>query len=153
MTDKELSAICERVEKATPGPWEAGLLGGDPLEDFRQALAKGVDPEVHLAFLRLDGDPEPRYVAITGNGPTSEENADFIAHARADVPYLLDEVERLRGWAEHAIGLYREAEQRRIGAEMLLVGERHTKERELSAHVQELRAWLSVPLAAPEATP
>ena len=33
--------------------------------------------------------------AVTGDGPHGEDDAEFIAHAREDVPALVAEVERL----------------------------------------------------------
>ena len=69
-----LSSIRERVEKATPGPWTADLL-----------------PEGHESI---------DWVIIGAGGNLSSDmnrdDAAFIAHARSDIPALLDEVERLR---------------------------------------------------------
>ena len=41
-------------------------------------------------------DDTTLYTALTGNGPTSEANAAFIAMARDAVPALVAEVRRLR---------------------------------------------------------
>ena len=62
-----------RTEKAYVGPWER----------------KGVFPDAHgiHAYRKW----------ITGFGIEAKANADFIAHSRADIPYLLDTVGRLRG--------------------------------------------------------
>lgn len=64
MNDKELKEIKERADAATPGPW---------VED-RYFI---VNPE------------EDCLVADCGEC----ENAKFIAHARADIPALLNEID------------------------------------------------------------
>jgi hypothetical protein len=67
----DLDAIEERVNEATPGPWETGMRGA----------RKNVYP-----LLSSDA------VAYT----SGTDDADFIAHAREDVPKLIAEVRRLR---------------------------------------------------------
>lgn len=85
MTDDKLAAIEQRVQAATPGPWHAPGLG-----------------EVHTdhdagVFIRRDEDGEgDPIVADFCSYPNWEGNAEFIAHAREDVPALLAEVRRLR---------------------------------------------------------
>jgi hypothetical protein len=70
MTDEELTGIEARANAATPGPWEAQHSYDD------------------CWWL---GGPE-------ANGPDMlpQGDAEFIAHARADVPALVAEVRRLR---------------------------------------------------------
>lgn len=72
LTQTELEAIKERVEAATEGPWEA-----------LKACFGSVGHEVH-------GD---EYVIA---GTFYEQNAEFIAAARQDVPKLLADIERLQ---------------------------------------------------------
>ena len=76
---KRLSAICARIEAATPGPWE-----------------QTHEPGSHQVY-----GAEPK------GGVTSGEwicecattiDQDFIAHARSDVPWLLEQVERLQAF-------------------------------------------------------
>lgn len=74
MTQTELEAIKARAAAATPGPWEFDGKGD----------------------IVPDGDKSD-FVAMIHY---SAEDAEFIAHARADVPALVAEVERLR--AENA---------------------------------------------------
>lgn len=71
MNQEQLNAIKERVAKATPGPWEYD-------EDERGIWNKG-------GFNYL------------GTVTLSHNSAEFIAHAREDVPALVAEVEYLRG--------------------------------------------------------
>ena len=100
MTDDELEAIRARAEAAAPGPWEAEIGAeievnagsarttwdgdiGRPATSWRS-----VDRilEVADADEELDDD---EYEIVSAN-------AEFIAHARDDIPALLDEVFRLR---------------------------------------------------------
>ena len=73
LSDDELRAMEERAERATPGPW--GVDGNDCAVE---TPADGADGNVCLV--------RPRRAA----------NADFIAHARTDLPRLLAEVRALR---------------------------------------------------------
>ena len=74
MTSKELDAIQARADAATPGTWNAG---GDNMA----RSINGNDPVKPVAWLTVWND---------------RPNADFIAHAREDVPALVAEVRRLR---------------------------------------------------------
>lgn len=64
----DLEAISARAEAATPGPWET-------LDNITTAVWSGGNP-----------------IALTYQ---SMPDADFIAHAREDIPALLAEVKRL----------------------------------------------------------
>lgn len=66
----DLDAIRARCEATTPGPWNND----------------------ELPMIVVDERHNPATVAIT----TCGADAAFIAHARADIPALLAEVERLR---------------------------------------------------------
>ena len=78
MSDR-LSEIRARAEAATPGPWVAER------EDDYEWTVVGSTYE-----------PDCRYVIADCGFDSPQSNATFIAHARADIPYLLAEVERLR---------------------------------------------------------
>ena len=73
--DDEISAIRERAVKAAKGPWKA--------------YAEGRDMECGSSFIRTQGED----IELIG---ASVDDLDFIAHARQDIPYLLDKIERLR---------------------------------------------------------
>ena len=81
MTQQELDALKALADAATPGPWESELTGGC-YTVWGKADAMGYDGIVTTDYLnpRLD----------------DSSNAAFIAAARAAVPALLAEVERLR---------------------------------------------------------
>lgn len=73
MTKEELQAIKARCEAATPGPWEEVAESGE--------------------WWIIGAHENANYVVDTSG--TSQGNIEFITHARADVPALVAEVERL----------------------------------------------------------
>lgn len=68
-----IDEIRARVEVATPGPWRAHPDG--------------------LVWAERPGDPV--------SGSTETEDAEFIAHARTDVPWLLDRLDQIRRLCEN----------------------------------------------------
>lgn len=78
MTELDLKAIKARCEAATPGPWDVAI--GNFSDDVSV---------VYVGSPGLKGSDQKRY-------NLSEDDQKFIAHARADVPTLVAEVERLR---------------------------------------------------------
>lgn len=89
----DLEAIKKRAEAATPGPWD---------------VADKYDKEQSWPWvIAFDGDAEPWWVAecaIDITPTDGVDNAQFIAHARSDVPALVAEVEKLRGRLEAEFG-------------------------------------------------
>lgn len=83
-TELDIDAIRARMEAATEGPWEA--LGSDPydtvIDTGGASLGCCPDCGVRAGFERAD--------------------AEFIAHARTDLPAALDEVTRLRAALDEA---------------------------------------------------
>jgi hypothetical protein len=76
MTSEQLAQIKERASKATAGPWCKFFGEGIGIES---EVKSGVAGEV-----------------VSQGGVTKYPDAEFIAHAREDVPALITEVERLR---------------------------------------------------------
>lgn len=68
-----VEAIKDRLEKATPGPWEVGRQSGEP-------------------YVR--GDKGGTTVMLFA--PCQMEDAELIAHAPEDIRFLLEENKRLR---------------------------------------------------------
>jgi hypothetical protein len=102
VTSEELAAIRARVEAATPGPWHNA---GYPL--------KGIDgPEVMAA-----GDAHLLTMVCR---PSDNEDATFIAHARQDVPVLLDEVARLAAEVERLTTALEAGRTKRRAADAVL---------------------------------
>ena len=80
LTDGDLDRIERRCNAATKGPWESFVEGRDFLG--------GSD------FIRTGGlDADSPDIELIG---ATVEDQDFIAHARQDVPQLLEEVRRLK---------------------------------------------------------
>lgn len=76
MSDERLEQIKARAEAATPGPWDCYGDG---------------EYEVFDAGEYRDGDPGEVVAPVV----TKLNNAEFIAHARMDIPALLNEIDRL----------------------------------------------------------
>lgn len=85
MTNEDIAGIEARANAASPGPWDErriGRLGNGDGESQHEQLCTPDD--IGVIMLEHDGSDE-------GNA-----NAEFIAHARADIPRLIAEVRRLR---------------------------------------------------------
>ena len=80
MDSAELEAIRKRCDAATSGPWESFVEGRDHLAGHNFIRTGGLD----------DQSPD---IELLG---ASTADQDFIAHARQDIPHLLDEIERLK---------------------------------------------------------
>lgn len=83
----DLTAIEQRANAATPGPW---------VNDGAEIYADIIGGQWIGETLRLDD-------------PTSESDAEFIAHARQDVDDLLAEVKRLTKGIEDTVATLRAA--------------------------------------------
>lgn len=75
MKDTEIKQIQERCERATKGPWIS--------------FVEGRDHTSGCSFIRTAGND----IELTG---ASADDQDFIAHARQDIPALIEEICRLR---------------------------------------------------------
>lgn len=88
--DPILAAITERAAKATPGPWEASFtIHGDP-------------------SVTQEGRGQFGLIATIGVAPADygRTNAEFIAHARSDIPLLLARVGELEAENEKFVRRY-----------------------------------------------
>jgi hypothetical protein len=79
LTNAELDQIEARLRAAAPGPWKSFVEGRDHTSGSSFIATPGSD--IELA------------------GATTADQ-DFIAHARQDLPRLLDEVRRLRAHSQ-----------------------------------------------------
>jgi hypothetical protein len=79
-----LVAIRARLDQAHPGPW----VTGDCLGRWRQVLCHSDEQWTQDKTYREAADGGWVLAAVLG-----QANATFIAHARADVEYLLRQVE------------------------------------------------------------
>lgn len=89
-TTARLTDIRERVQAATEGPWVA--VAGEGPNDWPIVCPDGSALGEYLCASPDDGV----------RGGHSEADAEFIAAARADVPWLLAEVERLTAERDRA---------------------------------------------------
>ncbi|MGY1579204.1 hypothetical protein [Streptomyces sp. MN13] len=80
LTDARLAEITARVEAATPGPWRT-----DGWEIYQGGEGEAPD------LMKWIGE-----TCRVDDYDGSRNDADFIAHAREDVPALLAEVQRLK---------------------------------------------------------
>ncbi len=98
MTQAELDEMRARCEAATDGPWEAlGKLddgGGDPeVNTVSEIAVKDWDgTEIRSQFICKTTDDDLSWTRVHN----VDADTEFIAHSRADVPRLLDEVGRMR---------------------------------------------------------
>lgn len=110
LTEENVANALDVAKRSTPGlrwgpsPYTPG--------DQEKLLAKGSGP----VFCAWTGAPEDEvYAALTGNGPTSEVNALFYAHARDIVIALIEERTELRGRLKNAEDALRERMGERRG--------------------------------------
>ena len=75
ISEEALSLILERCEEATLGPWKSHIEGRDHQSGSSFIMTSGNDIEVSGA---------------------TDADQDFMAHARQDVPQLVEEVQRLQ---------------------------------------------------------
>lgn len=98
MTEQELNEIEARAKEALEGPWTA--------TKNTMSVRFILDPE----FLESSLAVETPHVTVPVNAPLiprgllHHTDAEFIAHAREDVPKLIAEVRRLRAFLEEEAG-------------------------------------------------
>lgn len=99
MNDDELMEIRERERVATPGPWSAGeAREPQPKQkDPWGSWGASIDSESGIEIVAGGNDDERGWFEY---GAIKQVDANFIAHARQDIPALLDEIERLRAEKE-----------------------------------------------------
>lgn len=89
MDDARLQAIEERVKAVTPGRWYAEEL--PPNERFHHPA--------HWVYAEHE-DERGRSNQVVADCPWRQADAEFIAHARKDVPELVAMIRNARRWAE-----------------------------------------------------
>lgn len=104
ITDEFINEQRAIAAKATPRPWWKGQHHEETIENLNTWLGQ---MPLHHEWLTLfmvgagkfgdDGNEDNiRIPAVTGNGPASEANMDYIVEAANNYPAALDEIERLR---------------------------------------------------------
>ena len=87
MTEEELIEIKRRLNLATKGPWKSYIEGRD-IESGSSFVMTGIKDGEDI-FSNHRGED------IYLNGATNDDQ-DFIANARQDIPRLIQEVEKLK---------------------------------------------------------
>jgi hypothetical protein len=80
LTDENLKEIRKRWEASSPGPWIASVEGRDHPTGGETFIMRGENRVADDLYL------------IGG----SIADYDFVAHAKQDIPVLLDEIDRLK---------------------------------------------------------
>jgi hypothetical protein len=83
LSDEYLSAVRKRCEAATKAPWISYVEGRDHTSG-------------ESVIVRGEGGSESDLYLIGG----TVADQDFIANARQDIPWLLDEIDRLKKLVE-----------------------------------------------------
>ena len=104
-----LKEIRERVEKATEGPWVKGTCPDYDVDEIIQTGSRSFsmtggyageqydhDRGVFVMVEYRESDGTPGCYEDTIAIPEKEQDADFIAEARQDIPYLLSLIDRAR---------------------------------------------------------
>jgi len=99
LSDERLAGIAKRIQAATPGPW----MRWDAYHLTYPMGERRGQPSRDVAMARLGPAPTAANVGLGITATVAhadirmlEDDAEFIAYARADIPALLAEVERLR---------------------------------------------------------
>jgi hypothetical protein len=97
MSEEELEAIGARAAAATPGPWAMS----------RDEMSAGFGKHRYVVVGTTTADGQRavdwRLLVEGMRGADAVHDAEFIAHARTDVPALLAEVARLKAALERAL--------------------------------------------------
>lgn len=105
MTPEEREAIAARAAQATPGPWVVAIEN----VAWEPAVPEPGVTRAPVYYQIVAERPEPGQNDIVGpfgyegGGVYTQADAEFIAHARADVEALLAENARLREFTQMAI--------------------------------------------------
>lgn len=99
LSQDDLHNIRWYTEQATGGPWDFAQADSQTTEEHLDWIAdlvgKTAGSDLFCVTKAHEGQaPEehPLVVAITGNGRTSEANAQFITMAREVIPRILDDL-------------------------------------------------------------
>ncbi len=87
-----LDEIRKRCEAATGGPW---IARDNPMRDDGVFVGTGVEPASRHYLNSEDAERHRRIKGPISNGQFSHANGHFIAHARQDIPALLELVEAM----------------------------------------------------------
>jgi hypothetical protein len=104
-TEKRIAEIRDRAEKATAGPWcweqvgekENGFIIGMAIDSDGNPASGLIETSRYDDDADVFVDCYFEHVQVCESGHSCVySNADFVAHSREDIPFLLAEVEKLR---------------------------------------------------------
>lgn len=87
ITESELDRIKERLKGITPGPWKADYGNWEIESENEETSRDSICSFAPSDRTRVDGTDNPIHFM---------DDAEFIAHARSDIPRLIEEIERLK---------------------------------------------------------
>lgn len=93
-----LPEIKGRLAEVTPGRWEASRTADTEETSLQWLKACLIAPNMPaknmLHVIWATDQPGVIIPAVTGDGPTSSQNAEFIAHAPEDITAMVTAIER-----------------------------------------------------------
>lgn len=98
ITDQDLTEIRKRIERATPGPWDADVFTE---EEGPVVLSDAPEFGNDDALKHIVGGASKNEDIDFPTG-LAWDDAEFIAHARTDLQRLLEEVSRLKASVKDA---------------------------------------------------
>jgi hypothetical protein len=99
-----IEEIRERERNATPGPWEPDLDVSDP--DVPEIEANILNDGLTVFFISgTDLRCHEQEDWKRARESRAYKDAEFIAHAREDIPYLLERIDELKREVERLRGL------------------------------------------------
>ncbi len=105
MNSEKLDEIKRAAMAATPGPWFMSIADAKGSEEMKSWLAECIDktenPVECLWSVYANKEYKPKIengliVSVTGNGPTSKDNAYYLMMASPEV--VLELVAEIRTW-------------------------------------------------------
>lgn len=114
-----LKEIRERLEKATPGPWLKGSWRGQCKKShYHGGESCKYDYTLDASAACVSTATENQeLIGYDDYGPVLGDNdAEFIAHAREDIPFLLSEIERVTAERDEARKFYGPAGLRAVSS-------------------------------------
>lgn len=110
MTEQELAAMEARANAATAGPW---VKNGSVPEQLIYAPTKRYPNRT--SFMPIVYVTQTDYASGEYYADMLDGDAEFIAHARTDVPALVAEVRRLKGFEEIVLKMMHEQQRESLG--------------------------------------
>jgi hypothetical protein len=146
LTDQQLADIDARQQAATAGPW--GVYESGSMIDVAADLEEtGCGYRARRGIARfedepLDNDPTHREWTAEEDWAQVQADAEFVAHARQDVPALLAEVRALRSERDELRGKFADAAAS-LAEQVLRYGQRQREHNADREELEQLRTALT----------